>query len=254
MSPISSARLRGIAVVVKKAVGNSGRTVLAGSRVGGRVEIQRGDRPSLRIAASRLLVRMEDEKAHVHVKSAIDSATKLLRVSELRSGFPTASTYPGHGPLGGADEAATSATSSETCAMDCTPDTREEEAMLSRLGPQPRKRHWLGLESRQDSGPARESGTDVSVPRRDDPQDTAYTGSKAAEQRILLHMAPRRKPRRRPPPSSRYDQLVLLAEQSAQRRHDALYGPSLGAGLDRTLEAVQQTPVVDSRLDLQAMD
>ena len=126
--------------------------------------------------------------------------------------------------------------------------------MLSRLGPQPRKRHWLGLESRQDSGPARESGTDVSVPRRDDPQDTAYTGSKAAEQRILLHMAPRRKPRRRPPPSSRYDQLVLLAEQSAQRRHDALYGPSLGAGLDRTLEAVQQTPVVDSRLDLQAMD
>ncbi|OLP88444.1 hypothetical protein AK812_SmicGene30226 [Symbiodinium microadriaticum] len=169
-------------------------------------------------------------------------------------GFPTASTYPGHGPLGGADEAATSATSSETCAMDCTPDTREEEAMLSRLGPQPRKRHWLGLESRQDSGPARESGTDVSVPRRDDPQDTAYTGSKAAEQRILLHMAPRRKPRRRPPPSSRYDQLVLLAEQSAQRRHDALYGPSLGAGLDRTLEAVQQTPVVDSRLDLQAMD
>ena len=160
----------------------------------------------------------------------------------------------GHGPLGGADEAATSATSSETCAMDCTPDTREEEAMLSRLGPQPRKRHWLGLESRQDSGPARESGTDVSVPRRDDPQDTTYTGSKAAEQRILLHMAPRRKPRRRPPPSSRYDQLVLLAEQSAQRRHDALYGPSLGAGLDRTLEAVQQTPVVDSRLDLQAMD
>ena len=134
------------------------------------------------------------------------------------------------------------------------PDTREEEAMLSRLGPQPRKRHWLGLESRQDSGPARESGTDVSVPRRDDPQDTAYTGSKAAEQRILLHMAPRRKPRPRPPPSSRYDQLVLLAEQSAQRRHDALYGPSLGAGLDRTLEAVQQTPVVDSRLDLQAMD
>lgn len=40
---------------------------------------KRGDRPSLRIAASRLLVRMEDEKAHVHVKSAIDSATKLLR-------------------------------------------------------------------------------------------------------------------------------------------------------------------------------
>ena len=160
----------------------------------------------------------------------------------------------GHGPLGGADEAATSATSSDTCAMDCTPDTREEEAMLSRLGPQPRNRHWLELESRQDSGPARESGTDVSVPRRDDPQDTTYTGSKAAEQRILLHMAPRRKPRRRPPPSSRYDQLVLLAEQSAQRRHDALYGPSLGAGLDRTLEAVQQTPVVDSRLDLQAMD
>eukprot|EP00439_Symbiodinium_sp_Y106_P021892 s652_g2.t1 len=41
--------------------------------------LRRGDRPSLRIAASRLLVRMEDEKAHVHVKSAIDSATKLLR-------------------------------------------------------------------------------------------------------------------------------------------------------------------------------
>ena len=114
--------------------------------------------------------------------------------------------------------------------------------------------HWLGLESRQDSGLARESGTDVSVLHRDDPQDTDCTGSKAAEQRTLLHMDPRRKPRRRPPPPSRYDQLVLLAEQNAQHRHDALYGPSLGAGLDRAPEAAQRTPAVDSSLDLHAMD
>ena len=46
----------------------------------------------------------------------------------------------GHGPFGGAETAATSATSSETCAMDCTPDTLEEEALLSRLGPKPRQR------------------------------------------------------------------------------------------------------------------
>ena len=46
----------------------------------------------------------------------------------------------GHGPLGGAETATFTATSSETCAMDCTPDTREEEALLSRLGPKPKQR------------------------------------------------------------------------------------------------------------------
>ena len=48
--------------------------------------------------------------------------------------------YSGHGPLEGAAAAKASATSSETCAMDCTPDTLEEEALLSRLGPKPKQR------------------------------------------------------------------------------------------------------------------
>ena len=46
----------------------------------------------------------------------------------------------GHGPLEGAAMATASATSSESCAMDCTPDTPEEEALLSRLGPKPKQR------------------------------------------------------------------------------------------------------------------
>ena len=45
-----------------------------------------------------------------------------------------------HGPLGGADAVKGSAPGSDSCAMDCTPDTPEEEALLSKLGPKPKQR------------------------------------------------------------------------------------------------------------------
>ena len=49
-------------------------------------------------------------------------------------------TCSGHGPLEGAAAAQDSVTGSESCAMDCSPNTPEEEALLSKLGPKPKQR------------------------------------------------------------------------------------------------------------------
>ena len=110
-----------------------------------------------------------------------------------------------HGPLGEAAAAKSSATGPESCAMDCTPDTPEEEAILSKLGPKPKQRR----------------------------------------RRAILRS---------------YDQLVVLSEANAQRKHDARYGPSAGAepvcppSESATPEHLAGTQEGTPVLDLHAMD
>ena len=72
---------------------------------------------------------------------------------------------------------------------------------------------------------------------------------------MLSRLGPKSKPRRRSLPLRRYDQLVALAEANAQKRHDALYGPSLGAAQDETSTKPEasQDAAVEGSLDLHAM-
>ena len=108
----------------------------------------------------------------------------------------------GHGPLGGAEAATTSAASSETCAMDCTPDTREEEALLSRLGPKPRQRRRRAILRSYDQlvelaeanaqrkhdakyGPAQ--GAEQVCPLSGPPVSTGLAGTPDADPALDLH-------------------------------------------------------------------
>ena len=121
-------------------------------------------------------------------------------------------------------------------------------------------RDWLPLEVTQDDGPSREAGAEESMQPRGRRQDRDNTVLIPEEKHMLSTLGPKRRSRRRCAHPRGYDALVELAEQTAQRRHDALYGPSSGAGTDSDpasiseARSVQPTRAVDSALDLHAMD
>ena len=105
-----------------------------------------------------------------------------------------------------------------------------------------RIRNKISLEWQVSSGPVREAGAASATPGRcdagesgDSPRDMDYTSDTQHEIRLLQRLGPQQRRhtgarRRRCRGASGVDALVAAAEKTAQQRHDALYGPFVGAG------------------------
>ena len=115
---------------------------------------------------------------------------------------------------------------------------------------------WLGPESCCAAGPSEQTVQAGASADTVEPCDMDCTSDTQEERIMLSRLGPKRKPRRRSIPLRNYDQMVALAEANAQKKHDAIHGPSMGAAPDvspLTID-VSKAATATVQQDLHAMD